>query len=354
VKNAIQALLITLVFSALGIFGLLSLGKEFNPAEFSRTVQIHPLWAVIFVASVIAWWLVAGWRIQLLANDKNVTLARATRAFLLYLFGASTTPSASGANVAMAWYLSQYTDSRRATAVAIFSVSLDLVFYAYALPLSFAYLYFAGIDLHLPVIGSFLGVLVLIGTVVAIGLAYGVAYQAHRLEKLVFSICNLKFLKRFQRGALRFIGETADAMIQMRQLPFATQVKLHLSTFLNYTFHFAAANLVLATLGYKVDDLGLIAAQILLVFFSFFIPTPGGAGYFEIVLGTSSSALGIAKEAVVPFVLIWRILSYYLYYLIGPFIGGAAVLAQAQSAAQQQAQSAAQQAQSAKTKEAKP
>jgi glycosyltransferase 2 family protein len=346
VKNAIQALAITLVFSALGIFGLLSLGKEFNPAEFSRTVQIHPFWAVVFVLSVIAWWLVAGWRIQLLANDKNVTLSRATRAFLLYLFGASTTPSASGANVAMAWYLSQYTDSRRATAVAIFSVSLDLVFYAYALPLSFAYLYFAGIDLHIPVIGSFLGVLVLMGAAIASGLAYGVAYQAHRLEKLIFVICKLPFLKRFQRGTLRFIGETADAMTKMRSLSLATQLKLHLSTFLNYTFHFAAANLVLATLGYSVDNLGLIAAQIILVYFSFFIPTPGGAGYFEIVLGTSSSSLGISKEAIVPFVLIWRILSYYLYYLIGPFIGGSAVLAQAQAAAQQ--------AQAAKKLEVKP
>jgi uncharacterized protein (TIRG00374 family) len=129
-----------------------------------------------------------------------------------------------------------------------------------------------------------------------------------------------------------------------------------LSTFLNYTFHFAAANLVLATLGYKVDDLGLIAAQIILVYFSFFIPTPGGAGYFEIVLGTSSSSLGIPKEAIVPFVLIWRVLSYYLYYLIGPFIGGSAVLAQAQAAAAaQQAQAtAAAAAQQAKKLEAKP
>ena len=259
----------------------------------------------------------------------------------------------AAANVAMAWYLSQYTDSRRATAVAVFSLALDLVFYAYALPLAYAYLTLAKIDLHIPVIGSFVGVLVLIGTVAAIGMAYGVAYQAHRLEKLVFVICKISFLRRFQRSTLRFIGETAQAMGQMRQLPLTTQLKLHLSTFLNFTFHFAAANLVLATLGYSVDNLGLIAAQIILVYFSFFIPTPGGAGYFEIVLGTSSSALGISKEAVVPFVLIWRILSYYLYYLIGPFIGGSAVLAQAQAAAQQ-AQAAAQQAQAAKKLEPKP
>jgi glycosyltransferase 2 family protein len=332
VKNAIQALAITLCFSALGIFGLLGLGKEFNPAEFVRTVKIDPLWGIVFVASLFAWWLVAGWRIQLLSNHKEVTLSRATRAFLLYLFGGAATPSASGANVAMAWYLSRYTDSRRATAVAVFSLALDLVFYAYALPFAFIYLQVSKINLNIPIIGSFLGVVVAVGMLVAIGMAYGLAFQSHQLEKLAGFVCQLPFLKRFRDPIVGFIRETAEAMTLMRGFSVATQFQLHLSTFFNFFFHFIAANLVLLTLGFPVDHLGLIAAQILLVYFSFFIPLPGGAGYFEIVLGTSSASLGIPKEAVVPFVLIWRILSYYLYFLIGPFIGGAAVLSQAQAA----------------------
>jgi glycosyltransferase 2 family protein len=331
VKNAIQALAITLCFSALGIFGLLQLGKEFNPAEFIRKVEIHPIWAVVFVLSLVAWWLGAGWRVQLLSNAKEVSLSRATRAFLLYLFGGAATPSASGANVAMAWYLSRYIDSRRATAVAVFSLALDLVFYAYALPFAFLYLHFANINLNIPIIGSFLGVVVAVGMAVAIGLAYGLAFQSHQLERLAGWICQLPILRRFREGIVGFIRETAEAMHAMRGFSLVTQLKLHLATFLNFFFHFIAANLVLLTLGFSVDHLGLIAAQILLVYFSFFIPLPGGAGYFEIVLGTSSASLGIPKEAVVPFVLIWRILSYYLYFIIGPFIGGAAVLAQAQA-----------------------
>ncbi len=329
-KNAVQAILVTVVLSALGIFTLLGSGKTFDLAAFSSLVKIHPLWAMAFVMVVVSWWLSAGWRIQLLSNSPNVGLWRATRAFLLYLFGASVTPNASGANVAMAWYLAQYTNAKRGTAVAVFTLALDLTLYAYALPLAFIYLQWQGIDLKLPVVGSLLGIFVGLGMVGAIGLAYGVAFQAHRLEQLIGFIFQIKFLQRFQASVVQFVQETATAMQQMRTMPFATQLKLHFATALSFFLHLVAANLVLAALGLTVHHGGLIAAQVILVFLGFFIPTPGGAGYYEVVLGTTGAALGVAPEAIIPFILIWRILSYYLYVLIGPFIGGQVILAKAQ------------------------
>jgi glycosyltransferase 2 family protein len=331
-KNAVQAILVTVVLSALGVFTLLGSGKEFNLAAFSSIVEIHPLWAMVFLVVVVSWWLCAGWRIQLLSSSPNVSLWRATRAFLLYLFGASVTPNASGANVAMAWYLAQYTNAKRGTAVAVFTLALDLTLYAYALPLAFIYLQWQGIDLKLPVVGSLLGIFIGLGMVGAFGLAYGVAFQAHRLEQLVSYIFQIKFLQRFQAGVVQFVRETATAMQQMRSMPLGTQLKLHLATALSFILHLVAANLVLAALGLTVHHGGLIAAQVILVFFGFFIPTPGGAGYYEVVLGTTGAALGVAPEAIIPFVMIWRILSYYLYVLIGPFIGGQVILAKAQQA----------------------
>jgi uncharacterized protein (TIRG00374 family) len=131
---------------------------------------------------------------------------------------------------------------------------------------------------------------------------------------------------------VQFVRETAAAMQQMRSMPFGTQLKLHFATALSFILHLVAANLVLAALGLTVHHGGLIAAQVVLVFFGFFIPTPGGALYYEAALGTTAAALGMAQEAIVPFVLIWRILSYYLYVLIGPFIGGQVILAKAQKA----------------------
>jgi uncharacterized protein (TIRG00374 family) len=329
-KNAFQAILVTVVLSAIGIFTLLGSGKRFDLAAFSSIVEIRPLWVLVFVGAVVSWWFCAGWRIQLLSNSPKVDLWRATRAFLLYLFGAAVTPNASGANVAMAWYLAQFTNAKRGTAVAVFTLALDLTLYAYLLPLAYFYLQWQGIDLQLPVVGSFLGVFVGIGMIGSIGLAYGVTFQAHRLEQLLAFIFRLRFLKRFQAGVLQFVQETTVAMQEMRNMPFTTQLKLHFATAFSFLLHLVAANLILVAFGLSVHHGGLIASQIILVFFGFFIPTPGGALYYEVVLGTTGAALGVAPEAIVPFVLIWRIVSYYLYVLIGPFIGGQVILAKAQ------------------------
>jgi hypothetical protein len=48
------------------------------------------------------------------------------------------------------------------------------------------------------------------------------------------------------------------------------------------------------------------------------------------VLGRSSPAVGIPEAAVIPFVTLWRFLSYFLYLFIGPFIGAPAILAASQ------------------------
>jgi glycosyltransferase 2 family protein len=211
------------------------------------------------------------------------------------------------------------------------------VYYAWSLPLSFAILHFKGINLNLPLIGPALGIVVVIGSIVSIVFAYALAFQLQRLERLLFALFSLRWLLRFRRGALRFIQETGHAMTAIRRMPTSTQLGLHVLTALSFLLHFGAANVVAAGLGLNVDHVALLAMQSLLVAISFVVPTPGGAGYFEVVLGSSSSAVGIPSAAVAPFVIIWRFLSYFLYLFIGPFIGAPALLAASQR--QQKAES---------------
>jgi glycosyltransferase 2 family protein len=339
-KNALQVLLITVVLSLLG-FGLLLLtGGKLDLTGFSNLVRIDPLFLGLLIPTILGWWLMAGWRVQLLCDSPNVNLWRATRGMLLYWFGGAVTPSATGANLVMVWYLSRYTDSRRATAVAVFSLALDLVYYAYIMPISFAILHFENIDLHFPLIGPLLGVFVGVATAAALGLAYGLAFQAHRLEQLAFWLFSLKWLKRWRRGAMRFVAETATAMLEMRQLSLGKQLMLHFSTFVGFVLHFCAANVLLAGLGLPVNHLGLFATQNIMMFLGFLIPAPGGAGYFEVTLGRAAPALGIPETAVLPFIAIWKLISYYFYVLIGPFIGAPALLEASQRAQKAPASSA--------------
>jgi glycosyltransferase 2 family protein len=330
-NQTVKMLLLTLGLSALGLLLLRLTGQTFNLNDFGALVKLDPLYLVLVPVSLVAWWLMAGWRIQLLANSPAVTLSRSTRALLLSLYGAAVTPGSTGANVALAWYLSRYVDSRRATATAIFTLSLDLVYFAWSLPVWFIILQLKGIDLHLAVIGPILGVVVGLFALFAGGLAWSLSYQTKRLEGIAWWITGLRFLKRFRRGALRFIRETADAMLEIRGLPPQRQFLLHLSTTLGFLLHFAVANMVAAGLGLPVDHVDLLAMQSIIIALSFVVPTPGGAGFFEVALGSSVRSAGIPDAAVAPFLVIWRVLSYYLYVFIGPFIGGPAMLRAASS-----------------------
>jgi hypothetical protein len=319
-------LLLTLALSALGLLLLALTGQRFSPEDFGALVKLDPLYLVLVPVTLFAWWLVAGWRIQMLVNHREVTLLRATRGLLLSLYGAAVTPGSTGANVALAWYLSRYVDSRRATATAIFVLALDMVYFAWSLPLYFAILQLRGVNLELPLIGPILGVIVGLVALIAGGTAWALTYQTKRLERLVWWATGFNPLRRFRRGALRFVRETADAIQEIRRLPPLRQFLLHFSSTLGFVLHFLVANMVAAGLGLPVNHLDLIAMQSIIVALSFLVPTPGGAGFFEIALGSSSRSAGIPEAAVAPFVVIWRLLSYYLYVLIGPFIGGAAML----------------------------
>ncbi len=325
-NQTVKMLLLTVALSALGLLFLLLTGQKFNLADFGALVKLEPLFVVLIPVTLVAWWAVAGWRIQLIANSPNVTLSRSIRALLLSLYGAAVTPGATGANVALAWFLSRYTDSRRATATAIFTLSLDMVYFAWSLPLCFIILELKHVDLGLPVIGPILGVIVVFAAVLAGGLAWGLTYQTRRLEQLVWWITGLRFLQRFRRSSLRFIRETAEGIHEIRSLPPLRQFLLHFSTALGFLLHFAVANMVVAGLGLRIDHVDLIAMQSIIIALSFAIPLPGGAGFLEVALGSSVRGAGLPDSAVTPFVIIWRLLSYYLYIFIGPFIGGPALL----------------------------
>ena len=319
-------LLLTLALSALGLLLLALTGQRFSPEDFGALVKLEPLYLVLVPVTLVLWWLVAGWRIQMLVGSPEVGLLRATRALLLSLYGAAVTPGSTGANVALAWFLSRYVAPKRAAATAIFVLALDMVYFAWSLPVCFLLLQLRGINLNLPLIGPVLGVIVGVVALVAGGLAWGLTYQTRRLEQLAWWLTGLRLLRRFRRGAIRFLRETSEAIQEIRTLPPLKQFLLHFSSALGFVLHFLVANMVAAGLGLPVNHLDLVAMQSIIIALSFFVPTPGGAGFFEVALGSSSRSAGIPEAAVAPFVVIWRVLSYYLYVLIGPLIGGAAML----------------------------
>ena len=102
-------------------------------------------------------------------------------------------------------------------------------------------------------------------------------------------------------------------------------IGLHACTALFWLVSFAFLNAVAFTLGLGVPQLELLALRTLIHAFAFAIPTPGASGYME---GALSLALAgrATPQLISTTVLVWRSLSYYLYFVLGPLISGRALM----------------------------
>lgn len=326
-NRSVQVVLLSFLFSGAAIGLLLLTGEKLDPAAFANLITIQPLGLALLIPTLLIWWTLMGLRVKILASQlpdgKNITLSRGIRASLLSLFSAAVTPAASGSSFGLGWYLSRYMDAKQATAIAVYGLVLDLVFYAWSLPLSFAILEWRKVNLGIP----FLGVAAFAGAALLLGLAWGLAHGTKGLSKVIWCVFSLGVLKRFRRGVYSFMQRTEQEISSLRNMPLGVQILLHVSNGFGWFFHFAAFNVVAWGLGIpNFDHISIMAAQSLVVSSSFIIPTPGGSGYFEFALGKVFAVIGVSSDARTPLVLVWRFLSYYLYILIGPMIGGAALL----------------------------
>jgi glycosyltransferase 2 family protein len=333
--SAIRAVIASIVISAVAVVFLTGTqGKSFDLVGFYQSLKPSAFGLVLVAISLIGWWVIGGIRIKIIADSlprepdtQPITLGRASRAMLLSLFTAAITPSV-GAALGLVWYLSRYLGAQAATAITLYSLVTDLVYYAWSLPVSYLVLTLTGVNLNLPVIGPALGVFAIAASALMLFFAFGLTFRPHALSKLVWNITGIGFLKRFRKSAYRFVRETAETLEKISHLSPGKQLLLHFVTALSYISHFLAFNVLLWACGFEnVKHVTILAAQSLLVALSLIVPSPGGAGYFELVLPSVLEASGLPRAAEIPLALIWRVLSYYLYIVIGLFIGGAALMA---------------------------
>ncbi len=292
-------------------------------AKLSQLVRIDVLGVVLLLLALFTWWASAGWRIQLLAGDlgAKVSLSRATRAFILGMFSGILTPAAAGGSVAIGWYLSRYLSAKQAAAIAVYGFALDLVFYAWALPVSFVVLSSNGVNFGVP------GLAIYVGLIASGALTFALAlmYFSTPFSRLIWRVFSWRWLMRWRRGMYGFVRRTARVLARLRSLPWPLQLRLHVATAASFVVHFAVLNGVALALSIPVHHLNVLAIQILVVALGLVVPTPGGAGYMEFALGRVLRQQ-VPDEAVVPLVLAFRVFSYWLYFVLGPFIGGAALL----------------------------
>ncbi|HKI58134.1 MAG TPA: lysylphosphatidylglycerol synthase transmembrane domain-containing protein [Trueperaceae bacterium] len=316
-KTIWRSLAVSLVFSAAGLtWVVLRVGSVSDLLAVRRMPVLAVLAAIV---SLGVTFLFSGLRLQLLCRRLgfDLKLHHAIRAHVLGMFSATVTPGGSGNMPAIALTLQHHGErSGRAWAVGVAVFGADALFHSWTTPIALAILYQDRLYPRAPVWLA-LGVAAL---VISATVAYVVQFRLAWLEPLARTVLRGPLI-RWRRQGLRFIDVMLEANRLFASAPVRFYLLVQLYSLLAGVSFYSILYWLARGLSIDVTLWGIAAALTIINVIATFIPTPGGSGVFELGISYLLVARG-GGSAVPAVVLIWRVLTYYSIFLIGPMLGG--------------------------------
>jgi len=273
-------------------------------------------------------------RIRIL-SENDLTWRQAFRVIMLWEFTSSISPSTVGGTaLAVVFIHKEDISVGRSTAIVLATSFLDELYFVIMFP---AILLIIGGDilfttalqgtgvalLNNLLIVAFIGYGIILAWVILIG--YGLFIDPDKIRKIIIYIFRLPLIRRWQESAIKAGDDIVSSSHELRKKPFSFWIKALVATFLSWTSRYWVVNAILMAF-YAVTDHFLIFARQLVTWIMMIVsPTPGGAGFAEIILGRYiSDAIPADPELIgsigLAIAIIWRIISYYPYLIIGASI----------------------------------
>lgn len=330
-RNAIYPIII-----GLGVVGYLFY-KEFNPRAFD--VITFSRWSVFWL--VIAFCFMGlrdfGYMLRLrILTDGMLSLRQSFRVIMLWEFTSAITPSAVGGTAVATLYVNKEGLSvGRSSAVVMITSFLDELYFILFFPIvllivSPTALFGLGITTGGAVkFSEDLFLFCLIGYIVkflwVVVLSYGLFFNPRGLKWLLMLIFKLPILRRWKHGANRAGTDIIHSSEEYRKKPLSFWAKAFGTTFLSWTSRYCVVNALLLAFFAVGDHVLIFARQLAMWIIMLISPTPGGSGFAEYVftrylgefIPVDAALLG---SVVIAMALLWRMVSYYPYLLIGAII----------------------------------
>ena len=270
------------------------------------------------MVTLLAEWLLPAERLRLLCLSQYVELPfrSALLVNILSVVGGAVIPGGTGQGPAVVAALGRLgMPIGKGVGVMMQIYVLDLIFFAWSVPLSLWYLIYSD-TIYLPADLK-------VFTLVAIFLVFAGAILLGRYPRLVVSllltIAKWPLLSRFEVRLRKIAHDYYRSSRSYLSMPFFTWLKLHLVTGANWLGGYVLLWGLLKLYGINTNLLGTVALLGVITLVSQFIPTPRGAGFVEATVGLS---IGAGQGGgVVAALLVWRLSTVYVSFLIGPLAG---------------------------------
>ncbi len=315
----LRPLLLSVLCGALGLGAALVFGKPEDLLVIRQlTAQTLLVCALLMLLSFIC----GGLRVQVLARilGYRIQFWSAVRSHVLGLFSAAITPSGSGNAPAIALMLARDgVSTPHAWSVALYTGIVDLLFFAWGVPASLVVLAVTG---HIPE-GRWLVVLGVVVSALFIGLWYLVAFHLGAAPRLIVRLFSWQPLRRFRSRATNFSRSLSQTITRLSATTWRGELYLQILAMGTHLSIFAMFPVIAHNLGLHLEFVPTVATLFLVYIVSHVVPTPGGSGFLELTLPLLlvPGRPGLALPAVV----VWRLVSFYSIFLLGPGLGGAAL-----------------------------
>jgi len=263
-------------------------------------------------------WVSPAVRLSLLcrAVGARLTLYGANLVHVVAMFGGVLTPSNAGVVPATVMGLRRLGVPLGITLGVVVQVMvLDLVFFAWSVPLSLGYLARSG-AIALP---PGVAVVAFAAVALAVGLALLLGRRPRLVARALIAVSRLPVLGRMGRPLRRVARDYLRGMRAYLGMSGGRWISLHLVTAAGWISGFCLLWLLLRAYGIGAGLPATLASLSSITLLGHFVPTPGASGFLEAAVGLSVGAG--AGGSVAAALLIWRVALFYGVFLAGPVAG---------------------------------
>ncbi len=305
----------------------------------AKKEDLANIWRGINFDSRVVWCIVLGficmfgrdfgltWRFRAL-TDRKLSWGKAWKVDMLCEFTNCITPSAvGGSSLGMVFLNSQGIEIGRATTLMLTTLFMDELFFVVACPiivlLTPASEIFAsgGTDFSHGIKYTFWTVYLII-FVWTFLLFAGIIWKPLWIQKVLGKISTWRWLSKWSANITGLGANMVATSKELKSKPFRFWLEVFCGTALSWTSRYLVVNVLF--FGFlPVDDRYqwvILARQFVIWVVLMISPTPGGAGLSEWLFSGYYGDLVSSAGMALILAIFWRIITYYLYLMIGAVI----------------------------------
>ncbi len=316
--------------------------KEVNIETFSVLKITGYVFLWLFISLLMMVIRDVGYMIRLrILSENKLSWKSIFNIIMLWEFTSAVTPSAiGGTSVAVYFIHKEGINVGKSTAIVMATSILDELYFIIMFPVLFIFISPAQIFQ----VGSQIGTLDFTNKyfyfavfgyslkfIFTVLLSYGLFVKPTVIKTLLINIFKFRYLKKWLQAAEKTGNDIVSASQELKKQGFKFWFKAFLATFFSWTARYWVINFLLLALiagsTYNTNDyisgtsshFLIFARQLVMWIMMLIMPTPGGSGFAEAIFSEYMAEfipLGFAALMA----LMWRLVTYYPYLLIGAFI----------------------------------